>query len=98
MSEQPDAVAQARAELEAAMSWLTTDESHRVDALIAAVRAECAAKEGNMRLVGWMAVDAQGERMADEMFVSSVVALREWPTCHPLPLYTYPLAALEAQP
>ena len=51
MSEQPDAVAQARAELEAAMSWLTTDESHRVDALIAAVRGECAAKVRSEQMV-----------------------------------------------
>lgn len=35
-----DTVQEARADLEAAMSWLTTDESPRVDALVAAVRAE----------------------------------------------------------
>ena len=56
MTDKPtDAVAQARAELEAAMSWLTTDESHRIDALIAAVEARCAADTKRLdALERWM--------------------------------------------
>jgi len=44
--------------------------------------------------VGWIALDAGGERMADELFVSQAVALREWPTANAVPVFrTHPAPA-----
>ncbi len=52
-----------------------------------------AADHAQARIEGWIALDATGGRMADDLFVSQEVALREWPTAHAVPVFTALAAA-----
>lgn len=69
------------------------------DRLIAFVSSFAASPSGGReaQCLGWAMLDASGGRMADELFVSQEVALREWPTANAVPVFTAFPPSVEAR-